>query len=778
MNSKADNVKKQEAVEKQKNRDRDLWLHVRGESVFIDDINAPRGTLFASVFASPVAHGRIRSLDTEKAKAVSGVVAVFTAEDIPGENQIGTIIQDEELLASEEVHHIGQPVALVLGETRQAARLGRQKIKADIESLTPVLDPREAYEKGEILQKPRTFALGDVDKAWNDCAHIISGRVESGAQEHFYLETQSSLAIPRENRTLRICSATQSPTGVQSIAARVLGLPMHAVEVETRRLGGAFGGKEEQATPWAVLAGLGALATGRAVRLNLNRRDDIQWTGKRHPYSSDFSIGLDKEGRILAYEVFFYQNAGSAADLSTSILERTLLHAGNSYSILNVRATAVSCRTNLPPFTAFRGFGGPQGMFVLEAAIDRAAREMQLPARTIQKRNLLNEGDLLPYGMRVTDCRARECWEKAEELYAIEAAYARVEAFNAENRIVKKGLALMPVCFGISFTNIGLNQARSLVHVYNDGSVHVSTGAVEMGQGVNRKIEIVAAQSLGLSRDYITLDTTNTARVANTSPTAASTGSDLNGKATELACQQILHRLRRVAAPLVGHNNPEDISIGEGRVLCCGEDSGLSWEDLVNSAYWQRTSLSAVGHYATPGIHFDKSREDGVPFAYHVYGTALTEVSVDTLRGTFTLDSVELVHDLGRSLDLLTDRGQVEGALAQGIGWMTLEELSFNDEGRLLQDAASKYKIPDIRFMPEKLHVHFIEKPNPRAVFNSKAVGEPPFMYGIGTYFALRAALRAAGAEKGAFGEEYRAPLGPEQILMALDGGGPGINLM
>ena len=717
----------------------DPHLHVRGESIFVDDLPAPAGTLHAVVLGSPTAHGTITGLDVSAALRHSGVVAVLTAADIPGENQIGAILPDEPLLADGKVHHVGQPVAVVLATSAAEARRARLDINLDLEPLPVVTDPRQ----GQPLLPARTFASGDVDAAWSNCAHVVSGRADTGAQEHFYLETQGAMAEPTESGTVRVHSSTQAPTGVQRQIARVLGVPMHAVEVDVRRLGGAFGGKEDQATPWAAICALGARITGRAVRLILDRRDDLVMTGKRHPYSADYKLGLDAKGRFLAYEVTFYQNAGSAADLSPAVLERSLFHATGSYAIDNVRATGQSCRTNLPPFTAFRGFGGPQAMFVMEAAIDAAARELGVPAHELQRRNLLRPESVFPYGMTAENCRAERCWDEVDRAHDIAAIIDAAGAHNARSAATKKGVAVMPICFGISFTNTSMNQAGALVHVYTDGSVGVSTGAVEMGQGVNQKIRRIVAVNLGVDLDRVRVETTNTTRVANTSPTAASTGADMNGAAAQEACQQIRERLHAF--------DPDE----------------NDWDKLVAAAHVARIDLSAHAFYATPRLHFDKTTEKGRPFAYHVYGTAITEVTLDVLRGTATIDAVKLVHDGGRSLDETIDRGQVEGALAQGLGWMLLEEARWDAEGRLLHDTAGKYKVPDLGFLPPIIDVAFLEDAdNSEAVLGSKAVGEPPLMYGIGAFFALRNAIAAARTDIDVSRTE--APLTPERTMQLL----------
>jgi xanthine dehydrogenase large subunit len=744
----------------------DVPLHTRGESVFLDDIRPPDGLLYAVVFPSPAAHGKIKRLDVAKAKTYPGVVDIITAAAVPGENQVGAIIRDEELLAEEKVDFIGQPVAIVVAETRRQAKRAFKGIELEIEPLPVITDPREAFEKGHVITPPRTFSLGDIEGAWDDCDVIVEDRVESGGQEHFYMEPQAAMAIPLENGGIKLYSSTQGPTGVQRITARVLGLPMHKVEVDVRRLGGGFGGKEDQATPWAVMAALAAFHLNRPVKLALNRHEDMLMTGKRHPYSSDFKLGLKKDGAILAYEVTYYQDAGAAADLSTAILERTLFHSTNSYYIPNVKATAASCYTNLTPNTAFRGFGGPQAMFVMECAIGKAAEKMAVRPSEIQRKNLLNEADRFPYGMKVEHSRARRCWREADERYHLEEIQREAETFNASHRLQKKGVAVMPVCFGISFTNTAMNQAGALVHVYTDGSVGVSTAAVEMGQGVNMKILRVAADTFSIAWERVKIETTNTSRVANTSPTAASSGADLNGKATQVACRQILERLKKTAAEILNHSQPDDVSIRDEWVYIKGRKTELSWQKLVSDAYWKRVNLSAQGFYATPGIHFDREKEKGQPFAYHVFGTSIFQVTVDCLRGTYLVDKVHVVHDGGKSLNFLIDRGQAEGGIVQGIGWMTMEEISFDQEGRLLTDTTSTYKIPDIKSTPGEVNVHFLEDAdNPYAVMSSKAIGEPPFMYGIGAYFAILDAMKAFRPGGQLF---FNSPITPEKALMFL----------
>ncbi|CAN2050373.1 Xanthine dehydrogenase molybdopterin binding subunit [Candidatus Magnetomoraceae bacterium gMMP-1] len=743
----------------------DSFLHVQGKSQFIDDAVLPEDTLYAFVLSSPVACAKITKLDTNNAEKIKGVYAVFTAADIPGENQIGKIIPDEPLLASGEVHYIGQPIAIIISKTSKISRLASRAIDLEFEKLEPVFDPREAFSKGNLITPPRTFSLGNVDKAWDECDVILEAKAETGGQEHVYLEPQGSFAMPTDSG-VKIISSTQSPSMVQMVTAKILGLQMYRIEVDVMRLGGAFGGKEDQATPWAAMTALAAYKLKKTVKLVLNRQQDIKMTGKRHPYSSDFKIGLRKDGKILAYELTCYQNAGAAADLSPAIMERSLFHITNTYFIPNVRATLISCRTNLPPNTAFRGFGAPQAIFVIESAIFKAAEKIGISPHILQEKNLLKKGDIFPYGMKFKDNHALRCWDLAVKKYDLKKIISQAEKFNRENKLEKKGIALTPLCFGISFTAKYLNQASSLVHIYTDGCVSISTGAVEMGQGVKTKIAQVAAKIFSINLDKIKIESTNTTRIANMSPTAASTGADLNGKATELACLDILSKLKEAAVKKLDYGRPEEVQIKNERVYLADNKTNLDWQTLIGFAYFHRISLSAHAHYATPKIYFNQKTQKGSPFAYHVVGTAITEVTLDCLRGTYRIDSVKLVHDFGKSLNPLIDKGQVEGGVVQGIGWMTIEELMYSKNGRLQTDNLSTYKIPDIHFSPDKLEIHFLENSeNPAGIFKSKAIGEPPFIYGIGAYFAIMSAIKAFNPGLDAI---LSAPLTPEKVLNSL----------
>lgn len=744
----------------------DAYYHVRGESVYLDDIPLLQNTLYAYVYDSPVAHGKIESLNVEEALSTPGVIKIITARDIPGKNQIGGIIADEPLLAEEEVHFQGMPVALVIATSEEIARNAAKKITTTIKKLPPITDPREACRQNHLIIPPKKFKFGDTSFTFAQCAHIFEGRADINGQEHLYIETQGAYCIPVEGGGVKIYSSTQGPTAVQRTVSRVTDIPMHKIEVDVTRIGGGFGGKEDQANAWAALCALGTLTTGLPVKYSLHRLDDMRMTGKRNPYSADYKIGLDKDMKIIAYEVIFYQNAGAAADLSPAVLERTLFHCTNTYYIPNVTATAYSCKTNLPPNTAFRGFGGPQGMFVIESAITHAAEKLGVLPFEIQQRNLIRKGDEFPYGQKA-EREAEATWIESNKTFDFQNLRNEANEFNEKNTNKKKGLAVMPICFGISFTKTLMNQARALVHVYTDGSVGVSTGAVEMGQGVNTKIAQVAATCFSLKPDKIKVQTTNTLRIANTSPSAASSTADLNGKATLMACMAILERLKTLALEeLKTEGTTADVEVKDGYVFFKNEKTKLSWSDLINAAHVRRVSLSEHAHYATPGIFFDWDTAKGHPFAYHTYGTCVVGVTVDCIRGIYEIDFVKGVHDFGKSMNEAIDYGQIEGGIVQGIGWMTMEEVVFDKEGTLKSNALSTYKVPDIFSIPKVIDVRPLPVEDDNlAIYSSKAVGEPPLMYGLGAYFAIRDAVRAFNAD--AY-PAFHPPFTPEKVLMNL----------
>jgi len=742
-------------------------LNIRGLTRYIDDLPEPKDCLQGAVKLSESAHGRILGIDAVKALALDPSVIVVTAKDVPGENQIGANKPDEPLLPENEWEYWGQPLVLVLAKTRSLARKAAALVELEGENLPAVTDPRVAAANSDFILPSRTIEFGNPEAAFADCACVVSGRVDSGGQEHVYMETQGAYAEVREGGKLFIISSTQAPSGVQKAVAQAMGLSMNKVEVEARRLGGGFGGKEDQAAIWGSLAALGAWVSKKPVKVYLNRRDDMRATGKRHPYSTDFRIGADADGRLVAFEADYYQNSGSTCDLSPAIMSRTLLHATGAYRIPNVRVTGYMCRTNLPSFTAFRGFGAPQAFFVIEAALDALSRAMDIDRVELQRRNLFEEGDSTHFGMPLVRVRAREAFDRLTQKADWKRLRATIDAFNASHSIEKMGAAIMPICFGISFTKLPMNQAGALVHVYTDGSVLVSTGAIEMGQQVSRKIALIVAETMGLPIERVSVERTTTLTVANTVPTAASTGSDLNGMAAKIACEKIIGRLKGKAASMLGIA-ASTIEFKNGLVFADGTPAEFDWNALVTAANEARIDLSAHGFYATPGLFYDMGAERGSPFAYHVYGAACVAVRVDLLRATYSLESATIVHDAGNSLDEAVDLGQIEGAFAQGLGWTLLEDLRFGEDGRPLSDTLSTYKLPNAAFMPKRLEVEFLPGiENPAAPFNSKAVGEPPLQYGIAAYFALLDALRAAKPNGRTF---YDIPLIPEKLEAYLSG--------
>lgn len=740
----------------------DVKMHVCGKSVFVDDIQAPAGLLYAVLFTSPAAKAIIKKLNTDNAKKAEGIAAIFTYKDIPGKNQIGHMVEDQPFLAFDKVEYIGQPIAIIVGTSKKAAKAARKFIELELEELEPIFDPREAYQKGLTHTQKRILINGDTESAFKKSKYIAEGRLDSGPQEHFYFETQRALAVPVENGTLKVFASTQSPGAFHRHIADVLGIPMHKIELEIRRLGGGFGGKESAAV-WVTAAAFAAKLLNRPVKLILDRNEDISTSGKRHAYSFDYKLGLDAEGNILAFEVDMYQHAGAFADISPAVLGRSFLHSSGSYKIPNIKITAVSCKTNIPPNNAFRGFGVPQGTFGIESAIYQAAEIMGVDDTVLKRKNLLKDGDSLPFGMRLDKTATHRCWDTLDKKVNIAQRIKDVIEYNKNNNDTKRGISVIPVCFGISFAQPTLNQASSLVNIYSDGSVGVSTGAVEMGQGVNAKIRIIAAQTLGINLDRIYVNTTNTSRIPNASPTSASTGADLNGMATKTACEELKKRLIKFISKKINYENIDDnIYIIDENIYFKSANIGYSWTELIADAYKDRTDLSSHSFYATPAIYYDNIKERGRPFAYYSYGTSITEVIVDCVRGTYKIESVDIVHDVGQSLSEIIDKGQIEGAVIQGIGWATIEQLRYAKNGKVLTSVNS-YKIPDIKFVPEKFNISLLENSvNPFAVCNSKAIGEPPFVHGLGAYFAILKALRSIRKDK----PIPSLPLTPEKVFM------------
>ena len=729
--------------------------HITGESVFIDDMDLPSGTLTGKVVYSRHAHATIRAVHIGEASRVPGVVAVMTAGDIPGINQVGPVVHDEPCLAEGEVTFIGQAVVLIAAETDEAAHQAASLVRIEYEPLPAILDLRSSMEAGNLIAPPRTIRRGNPEKALESAPHVLEGELETGAQEHWYLETQVALAIPGEGKEVLIHSSTQNPTETQAIVAEVLGIPRNEVEVTVKRLGGAFGGKETQANPVAAWAALLASSTGRPVKVRLFRDDDQVMTGKRHPFLSRYRIGFDDNGRILAYTVELNCDAGSSTDLSRAILERAMLHADNAYYLPEVSITGTAWKTNKPSNTAFRGFGGPQGMAVIENAIDRVARHLGKDASDIRKINFYNEAGRkeTPYGQPVIHNHLRDIFDRLTISSGYHQRRAEIDRFNREHTTCKKGLAMTPVKFGISFTTSFLNQAGALVHIYTDGTVLVNHGGTEMGQGLHEKIRRIAAAELGLTNEKVKVNATSTAKVPNTSPTAASSGTDLNGMAVREAIVVLKDRLAAVAAEILSTGEEgssvarDDIAFGNNRVFDRrSPDRGIAFAELCSVARIRQVSLSTTGYYRTPGIWFDRDRGQGEPFHYFAYGMAVSEVLVDMLTGSCRLLRTDILHDAGNPVHTPTDIGQVEGGFIQGAGWCTTEEIRYDASGNLLTRSPDTYKIPTISDIPPDFRVELLKDvPNPGTIRGSKAVGEPPFMLGLSVWLAIKDAISAAG---------------------------------
>ncbi|MGA9253932.1 MAG: xanthine dehydrogenase molybdopterin binding subunit [Roseobacter sp.] len=728
-------------------------LHVTGAARYVDDIPTPPHTLHLAFGQSPQAHGRITSLNLDKVKASEGVVDVITADDLPFANDVSPSIHDEPLLAADTVHYVGQPLFIVVAKSHLAARHAARAAAVEIEPLPAILTVDEAMVANSRFEEgPRIYARGDVDTAISGAEHIISGQLEVGGQEHFYLEGQAALVEPQENGDMLVMSSTQHPTEIQHKVAEALGQPMHAVRVETRRMGGGFGGKESQGNALAVACAIAAMRSGKSCKMRYDRDDDMVITGKRHDFRIQYKVGCDAVGHILGIDFTHLVRCGWAQDLSLPVADRAMLHADNAYFLPAVRITSHRLKTNTQSATAFRGFGGPQGMVGIERVMDHIATALNLDPLQVRQSNFYTESgqppaaprrDKTPYGQTVDDFCLHAMTEQLCKTSDFDARQKKVAAWNAQNDVLKKGLALTPVKFGISFTLTHLNQAGALVHVYQDGSVHLNHGGTEMGQGLFQKVAQVAAARFGIDVENIRITATDTGKVPNTSATAASSGSDLNGMAVQAACDTIRERL----ADLLAQEHQCDASevvFKDGEVIVSGEI--YSFAEVVQKAYLARVSLSATGFYKTPKVDWDRIKGAGRPFFYFAYGVAATEVVVDGLTGENRILRVDILHDAGTSLNPSLDIGQVEGGYVQGAGWLTTEELVWDDAGRLSTHAPSTYKIPACSDRPDIFNVALWDAPNrEETVYRSKAVGEPPFMLGISAFSALSKAVQAFG---------------------------------
>ena len=743
--------------------------HVSGEAVYVDDIATPPDTLHLYAAPAAVAHGKILRLDLENVRTAEGVACVFTVDDIPGTNDISpTGTNDEPVLADGTVHFHGQPLFAVAADTIDQARAAAALADIEYEELEPLVTVDQGLAADAKVLEPVTMTCGDAAAALAAAPKRRQGHVRIGGQDHFYLEGHVALAWPQEDGDVLVHSSTQHPSEMQHLIAKVLGRPDNAVTVEIRRMGGGFGGKETQGVQWAALAAMAAVTTGRAAKFRLDRDDDMIMTGKRHDFVADYDAGYDEDGRILGLTATLASRCGFSADLSGAINDRALFHLDNGYYLENVEATSHRTRTNTVSNTAFRGFGGPQGMAVIERAIDDIARDLGRDPLEVRKINLYgtDERIVTPYGMTVEDNELPEMIAAIEESSDYAARREDIDAYNAQSPVLKRGLALTPVKFGISFTTSHLNQAGALIHIYTDGSVHLNHGGTEMGQGLNQKVAQVVAEELAIDLDRIKITATNTGKVPNTSATAASSGSDMNGMAAQAAARTLKTRLAAFAAERYGVGESE-IVFAANRVRIGSED--ISFADLVKQAYLGRIQLSATGFYRTPKIKFDPATFTGRPFYYFAYGVAVAEVKIDTLTGENRMMRVDILHDVGNSLNPSIDLGQVEGGFIQGAGWLTSEELYYADDGRLLTHAPSTYKIPACADRPEDFRMALWKKGRNReeTIHRSKAVGEPPLMLGLAVHHAIADAIASVGGPGYVVGLD--APATPETVLKAVD---------
>ena len=741
--------------------------HVAGAAVYIDDLPEPHGLLHLFVGQSTKAHARIARLDLSAVRTAPGVVCVLTAADVPGRNNIGPVMADDPLLPENVVRYVGQPLFAVAAESLPKARAAAALALVDYEDLPPLLTIDAAKAAGSLIEDSQTMRLGDAPSAIAAAPHALNGRLAIGGQDHFYLEGQVALVLPGEDSDLHVWSSTQHPSETQHLIARCLGLADNAVTVEVRRMGGAFGGKETQSVQYAALAALAAHKIGRPAKIRLDRDDDMVMTGKRHAFQTDWKVGFDDEGRLAGATFELAGRCGHSADLSIAINDRAMFHSDNAYCLQNAQIVSHRLRTNTVSDTAFRGFGGPQGMMGIERAMDAIALHLGRDPLDVRLANLYGvSGDQTPYGQKVTDSVAFELMTELAESCAYRARRKAVGRWNAANATLKRGIALTPVKFGISFTANHLNQAGALVHVYADGSVHLNHGGPEMGQGLNTKVAQVVAHEFQVPLAAVKISATRTDKVPNTSATAASSGSDLNGMAAQAACRVIKDRLIAFAAAEFGCG-PDQVSFTADGVAAGA--ARISFADLARRAYFARISLSATGFYRTPEIHYDRDRHQGRPFYYFAYGAACSEVAIDTLTGENRVTRVDILHDVGRSLNPAVDLGQIEGGFIQGMGWLTTEELVWDAAGRLRTHAPSTYKIPTAGDRPDAFNIAIWDRGENReaTIHRSKAVGEPPLMLGISVFSALTDAVAAVGDHR--VMPSLDAPATPERILAACE---------
>ena len=749
---------------------------VAGAVHYIDDLPEVRGTLHAAPILSTVAHGKLLGVDSSAARAMPGVVDVLLSADIPGDPMLAAFAGDEPVFAMDTVQFVGQVVGVVVAKTAMQARHAARKVQLQIEPLPAILSVQQALDAKSFVLPPVTVSRGDATTALQAAPHTLHGTLEVGGQEHFYLEGQIAYAMPLEQNQWWIYSSTQHPGEVQHWVSHALGIDNHAVKVECRRMGGGFGGKETQAGHLAVWAAVAAVKTKQAVKLRMDRDDDFMVTGKRHPFAYEYTVGFDDSGRLTALQLQMAANCGFSADLSGPVADRAIFHSDNAYYLQDVDITSYRCKTNTQSHTAFRGFGGPQGVILIEAIMGDIARALKLDPLDVRMRNLYSDEaiagtdqkrDTTHYQMKVEDNILHPLLSKLELSSQYRRRVEAILAWNASSPVLKRGIAITPVKFGISFTATLFNQAGALVHVYTDGSVQVNHGGTEMGQGLHTKVAQIVADELGIPFARVLCTASDTSKVPNASATAASAGTDLNGRAAQFAARHVRDNLAAFVCGLDG--------CGAGAIKFKGGEvfspvATRSFDEVVKLAYANRIQLWSDGFYRTPKIHYDKTTLTGRPFYYFAYGAACTEVVIDTLTGESRVLKVDILHDVGRSINPAIDVGQIEGGFVQGMGWLTTEQLVWNDKGYLSTHAPSTYKIPTAGDVPEHFKVDLWPEPNREDnVFGSKAVGEPPFMLAISVYEALRDAVAQARGDGTAV--RLTAPATAENVLRALQSG-------
>ncbi len=718
--------------------------HVTGNSVYVNDIPLPTGSLHAYPFYSSIPHGKIVSINCHEARKIKGVQCIINHTDIPGENQMGPVVHDEVCLAIDHVEFVGQVIALIAAESREIAVKAAQLIDVEFEELDSVVLVKRAIEKGVMLKPARKIETGNIEQGLKESVFQMDGEFYSNGQEHWYLETQTALCIPMEGQEMKVYSSTQHPSETQAIVAEVLGIPRHLIEVEVKRMGGAFGGKETQANHIAAWTALLTRKTGKPVKMHLDRDTDQIITGKRHAFYSEYKVGFNEEGILQALDVKLHSNGGAALDLSMAIMERALFHMDNAYYIPNLKVLGHAWKTNQPPNTAFRGFGGPQSIALIENIIDRIARQLNVDSSEIRRRNFYSTGtkNITHYDQEIGPNPLADIYNELMKSADYKQRRKAIIDFNKKNKWKKRGMSLVPVKFGISFTTSFLNQAGALVHIYQDGSVMVNHGGTEMGQGLHTKMRQVAADTFGISAEKVLISATNTSKVPNTSATAASSGTDLNGKAVENACLSLKKRLEDAFSEKFDLQQSEEILFEKGFVSA--GQARISFSGLVMSSYLQQISLSSTGFYKTPDIKFDREKGKGTPFYYFTFGMSISEVELDVFTGKHELLRTDILHDVGESINPLIDKGQIEGAFVQGLGWVTTEELRYDEKGHLLTHSPDTYKIPTIDDIPKDFRVAFTkDTANPNNIKRSKAVGEPPFVHGLSVWLALKDAISA-----------------------------------